>query len=126
MRGSRDALEPVWQFLGGASLVSLHKSSFTEDGEVGQYQPTHQPKVFGRQGSADEWPVLKHTIRGGKMSDDQAMNEYEVTCVNGEVLQVEAWTPIIAQVIAEEEADLDGRSLSVVSVKLIRSEAITV
>ncbi len=53
------------------------------------------------------------------MSDDQAMNEYEVTCVNGEVLEVEAWTPTIAQVIAEEEADLNGRPLSVVSVKLL-------
>jgi hypothetical protein len=60
------------------------------------------------------------------MSDDQhggenqAMNEYEVTFVNGEVLEVEAWTPTIAQVIAEEEAGLNGRPLSVVSVTLLR------
>ncbi len=63
-----------------------------------------------------------HTISGNNMSDDQAMNEYEVTCVNGEVLRVEAWTPTIAQVIAEEEADLNGRLVSVVSVKLLRPQ----
>ena len=60
------------------------------------------------------------------MSDDnlcfehQVMNEYEVTYVNGEVVEVEAWTPTIAQAIAEEDADLSGRPLSVVSVKLLR------
>jgi hypothetical protein len=53
------------------------------------------------------------------MSDDQAMNVYEVTYVNGEVLELEAWTPTIAQAIAEEEAELDGRPGSVASVKLL-------
>lgn len=48
------------------------------------------------------------------------MNEYEVTFVNGEVLEVEAWTPTIAQAIAEEEAELNGHPLSVVSVRLLR------
>ena len=52
--------------------------------------------------------------------ENQVMNEYEVTYVNGEVVEVEAWTPIIAQAIAEEEADLNGRPLSVVSVELLR------
>jgi hypothetical protein len=52
--------------------------------------------------------------------ENQVMSEYEVTYVNGEVLEVEAWTPTIAQVIAEEDADLNGRPLSVVSVKLLR------
>ena len=42
------------------------------------------------------------------------MNEYQVTFANGEVVEVEAWTPEIAQVIAEEEADQ-----SVVSVELL-------
>ena len=48
------------------------------------------------------------------------MNEYHVTFANGEVVEVEAWTPEIAGVIAEEEADLNGRPLSVVSVELLR------
>ena len=52
--------------------------------------------------------------------ENQVMSEYEVTYVNGEVVEVEAWTPIIAQAIAEEDADLNGRPLSVVSVKLLR------
>lgn len=50
------------------------------------------------------------------------MNEYEVTFVNGDVLEVEAWTTTIAQAIAEEEADLSGRPLSVVSVRLLRPQ----
>jgi hypothetical protein len=45
------------------------------------------------------------------------MNEYQVTFANGKVVEVEAWTPEIAQVIAEEEADLDGQA--VVSVELL-------
>ncbi len=44
------------------------------------------------------------------------MNEYRVTFADGDVVEVEAWTPEIAQVIAEEDADLDG---SVVSVELL-------
>ena len=39
------------------------------------------------------------------------MNEYQVTFANGEVVEVEAWTPEIAQAIAEEEANLDGQPL---------------
>jgi hypothetical protein len=49
-----------------------------------------------------------------------AMNNYQVTFANGEVVEVEAWMPEIAGVIAEEEADLNGRPLSVVSVELLR------
>ena len=45
------------------------------------------------------------------------MNEYRVTFVNGEVVEIEAWTPEIAQAIAEEDAGLDGQS--VVSVELL-------
>jgi hypothetical protein len=51
--------------------------------------------------------------------EDQVMCQYEVTYANGEVVEVEAWTPTIAQVIAEEEADRDGRPRSVVNVKLL-------
>ena len=32
------------------------------------------------------------------------MNEYQVTFATGEVVEIEAWTPEIAWVIAEEEA----------------------
>jgi hypothetical protein len=46
------------------------------------------------------------------------MNDYQVTFANGDVVEVEAWTPEIAGAIAEEEADLDGQS--VVSVELLR------
>jgi hypothetical protein len=35
-------------------------------------------------------------------------------------LEVEAWTPAIAQAIAEEEADTNGQPLSVANVKLLR------
>jgi hypothetical protein len=52
--------------------------------------------------------------------ENQVMGEYEVTYVNGDVVEVEAWTPMIAQVIAEEDADMNGQPLSVVSVKLLR------
>ena len=48
----------------------------------------------------------------------QAMNDYQVTFANGDVVEVEAWTPEIARAIAEEEAELDGQS--VVSVELLR------
>lgn len=36
------------------------------------------------------------------------MNAYEVTFANGEVVIVAAWTPELAQAIAEEEADRFG------------------
>jgi hypothetical protein len=48
------------------------------------------------------------------------LNEYEVTYANGDVVEIEAWTLELAQAIAEEEADLSGRPLSVASVKLLR------
>jgi hypothetical protein len=44
---------------------------------------------------------------------------YEVTYVNGDVVEIEAWTPVIAQAIAEEDAEMNGRPLSVVSVQLL-------
>jgi hypothetical protein len=48
------------------------------------------------------------------------MNEYEVTFTNGKIVEIEAWTPETAGVIALEEAELEGRSgLSVVSVELL-------
>jgi len=47
------------------------------------------------------------------------VNNYQVTFADGEVVEIEAWMPEIARVIAEEEADLNGRPLSVVSVELL-------
>lgn len=46
------------------------------------------------------------------------MNQYQVTYINGEVVEVEAWTAELAQAIAEEERD----GLSVVSVELMASQ----
>jgi hypothetical protein len=48
------------------------------------------------------------------------MNEYQVTFSNGEIKEIEAWTPEAAGVIALEDAELEGRSgLSVASVELL-------
>ena len=53
------------------------------------------------------------------------MNEYQVTYSNGKVMEIEAWTPELAQAIAEEDAEQDGRSgLSVVSVELLASHEV--
>jgi hypothetical protein len=49
------------------------------------------------------------------------MNEYQVTFANGEIVEIEAWTPEIAQTIAEEDAGLDGQS--VISVELLRLQS---
>lgn len=46
------------------------------------------------------------------------MNEYQVTYVNGQVVEIEAWTPELAQAIAEEETP----DLAVVSVELLASQ----
>ena len=49
------------------------------------------------------------------------MNEYEVTFINGDVVEIEAWTPEAASVIAlEDAAEIEGRSgLAVASVQLL-------
>lgn len=48
------------------------------------------------------------------------MNEYEVTYANGDVVEIEAWTPIVAEAIAEEFAEADGNpGLAVTSVRLL-------
>jgi hypothetical protein len=47
------------------------------------------------------------------------VNEYEVTYGNGEVVAIEAWTPMLAEVIAEEEAESNGKPLPVASVRLL-------
>ena len=48
------------------------------------------------------------------------MNEYEVTFSNGEIVEIEAWTPEAAGVIALEDAELDGRTdLAVAGVELL-------
>jgi len=49
------------------------------------------------------------------------LNEYKVTFTNGETVEIEAWTPEAAQVIALEDAELEGRlDLSVASVELLK------
>ena len=48
------------------------------------------------------------------------MNEYQVTYTNGEVVEIEAWTPELAKAIAEEDAP----NLSVVSVELLASQEV--
>jgi hypothetical protein len=54
--------------------------------------------------------------------ENPVMNMYQVTYVNGEVVEIEAWTPELAQAIAEEDAEQEGRpSLTVVSVTLLAS-----
>lgn len=56
-------------------------------------------------------------------SETKILNEYEVTYVNGEVMEIEAWTPELAQAIAEEEAETNGRpDMAVASVKLLASQ----
>jgi hypothetical protein len=48
------------------------------------------------------------------------MNIYQVTYTNGEVVEIEAWTQEIAQVIAEEDAESSGATgLAIVSVELL-------
>jgi hypothetical protein len=48
------------------------------------------------------------------------MNEYEVTLTNGEIMEIEAWTPEAAEVIALEDAELEGRTgLAVAGVALL-------
>jgi hypothetical protein len=49
----------------------------------------------------------------------KTMNEYQVTYTNGEVVEIEAWTPELAQAIAEEDAP----NIAVVSVELLASQA---
>jgi len=49
------------------------------------------------------------------------MNEYAVTFTNGETVEIEAWTPEAASVIALEDAELEGRSdLAVAGVELLK------
>lgn len=53
------------------------------------------------------------------------MNEYEVTYTNGQVVEIEAWTPEAAETIAEEDAAESGWSgVSVASIKLLAAQEI--
>ena len=44
-----------------------------------------------------------------------------MTYANGEVVEIEAWTPELARAIAEEEAESKGQPLTVASIKLLTS-----
>ena len=53
------------------------------------------------------------------------MNEYKVTFDNGEIVEIEAWTPEAAGVIALEDMEFEGRSgLSVANVELLTAHQI--
>ena len=53
------------------------------------------------------------------------MNEYEVTFASGEIVEIEAWTPEAAGVIALEDLEIEGRSgLSVAGVELLTAHQI--
>jgi hypothetical protein len=53
------------------------------------------------------------------------MNEYQVTFSNGQVVVIEAWTPELAQAVAEEDAEQDGHpDLSIVGVELLTSQEV--
>jgi len=48
------------------------------------------------------------------------MNEYQVTFSNGDVVEIEAWTPEAARAIAEEDVEENGWSgMEVMSVELL-------
>jgi hypothetical protein len=52
--------------------------------------------------------------------ENRAMNDYEVTYANGEVVVITAWTPEAALAIAEEDGDLYGcAGISAVTVCLL-------
>lgn len=53
------------------------------------------------------------------------MDEYRVTFNNGVSVEIEAWTPEAAAVIAEEDAELEGSTgLTAVSVELLTSHPV--
>jgi hypothetical protein len=75
-----------------------------------------QEGLDGGLAQSNQWPgISRYSLARITPSypKRQTMNEYQVTFANGEVVEVEAWTPEIARVIAEEEADLDGQSTGV-------------
>jgi hypothetical protein len=53
------------------------------------------------------------------------MNEFEVTFTNGKTVEIEAWTPETARVMAIEDAEFEGRTdLAVTSVELLAAQEI--
>ena len=53
------------------------------------------------------------------------MNTYQVTYANGAVVEIEAWTQEIAQIIAEEEAESAGAAgMAVVRVELLQPQPV--
>jgi hypothetical protein len=59
---------------------------------------TPKQSVTGNQSILCLAPITRHIL------ERQAMNEYQVMFTTGEVVEIEAWTPEIAQAIAEEDA----------------------
>jgi len=50
----------------------------------------------------------------------EGMSVFEVTYGDGGIVEVEAWTPVIAEAIAEEEAEMNGHPLPIAGVKFLR------
>ena len=68
---------------------------------------------------------MKLELPGSLEIKTTSMNEYTVTFTNGETVEVEAWTPEAALVIALEDAELEGRTdLKVADVKLVAARQI--
>jgi hypothetical protein len=79
-----------------------------------------------------ETPMFRRPIEDGRRPQVpfhnrrvRNMSEYEVTFTNGETVEIEAWTAEAAEVIAIEDAEIEGRiGLSVVSVTLLTAREI--
>jgi hypothetical protein len=98
-----DGLKAHW-------ALNLLRGKMSKLGGIGR-------QVGPDQSVAQDKPILCRARTARLHLKGQAMNDYQVTFANGDVVEVEAWTPEIAGVIAEEEADLDGQP--VVSVELL-------
>ena len=79
-----------------------------------------QPGPYRGPGDTGDRIIVATDSPGG-----HKVNEYRITFTNGEVVEIEAWTPEAASVIAIEDAELEGRSgLSVAGVELLKARQI--
>jgi hypothetical protein len=61
-------------------------------------------------------------VASSLLQENKTINQYEVTFINGETVEIEARTPEAAGVIALEDAELEGRTgLAVASVELLKA-----
>jgi len=86
-----------------------------------RYNPRMQSKLSAAIPALSNVDVARRTQAAG----EQNMNEYKITFTNGEIVEIEAWTPEAARVIAIEDTDLEERpSNSVASVELLTARQI--